>query len=266
MEIVILGNTIILDIIQIDPDEGDNMNNAKIAWDNALSRATLTGSVDDSNTGNLFDYMTTTFWGAGVGTSTVDIVLSSAENINCAAITAGNWADAGTVIEVYTDAGITKVGEISGLKNGQPYLFVFDSVLTSVLQIKFISVGDLSVGQVLFGSTLDFPVKASVGLQLGKFNNRDKVIGQMTENNAFGANSTVKRARDTISPFNLLPISWVNDTWVGFSGSHKGKPIWFSWNSSDNPLDVTFGHWSTDDVRYTSSFLSALNLTVKGHV
>jgi len=266
MEIVILGNTIILDNIPVEPDEDNNVNSARIAWDNALSRATLTGSVDPTNTDNLFDYMTTTFWNAGVGTVTVDIVLPSAENINCAAITAGNWADAGTIIEVYSDAGITKVGDISGLKNGQPFYFGFDSVLTSAMQIKFISTGNLNVGQVLFGKSLDFPVKASVGLQLGKFNNKDKVIGQMTENNAFGANSTVKRSRDTISPFNLLPISWVNDVWVDFSDSHRGKPIWFSWNSADNPLDVTFGHWSTDNVKYTSSFLSALNLTVKGHI
>lgn len=265
MEIVILGNAIILDNISQD-FEGDQMNNARIAWDNALSRATLTASNEQDSTPNVFDYMTTTFWAAGTGTVTLDIVLPSAENINCAAIAASNWADAGTVIEVYTDAGTTKVGEVSGLKNGQPFYFGFDNVVITTMQIKFLSTGDLSVGQILFGNSLDFPVKSSVGLQLGKFNNKDKVIGQMTENNAFGPNSTVKRSRDTVSPFKLLPISWLNDTWVDFSDSHKGKPIWFSWNSVDNPLDVTFGHWATNTVRYTSSFLSELTLTVKGHV
>lgn len=265
MEIEILSNAIILDNITGD-FEDDIMNNARLAWDNALTRGALTASNDQANVDNIFDYMTTTFWNAGAGSVTVDIVLSVSETIDCAAVTAGNWATAGAVIEIYTDAGITKVAEISGLKDGQPFYFEFDPVATTVLQIKFISSGDLQVGQVLFGESLKFPVKSSVGLQLGKFNNKDKVIGQMTENNAFGANSTVKRSRDTVSPFNLLPISWVNDTWVDFSDAHKGKPVWFSWNHIDNPLDTTFGHWSTNNVKYTSSFLSQLTLTIKGNV
>ena len=265
VEIAIVSNAIILDN-ESGNLNGDNMNNARLAWDNALSRATLTASVDQSNSINLFDYMTTTFWSAGTGTRTIDIVLPSAENIDCAAIAAANWADAGAIIEIYSDAGVTKVAEVSGLKNGQPYYFEFDSVFISVMQIKFISTSDLNVGQVLFGESLKFPVKSSVGLQLGKFNNKDKVIGQLTENNAFGGNSTVKRSRDTISPFNLLPISGVNDTWVDFSDAHKGKPVWFSWDSVNNPADTTYGHWSTDAVRYNTSFLSSLTLTVKGSV
>ena len=262
--IVIMGNVIIIDNSGID--EGENMNNSRIAWDNALSRATITASVDNTNAINLFDYMTTTFWAAGTGTSTVDIVLPFGEDIDCAAIAAGNWADAGAIIEIYSDAGITKVGEVSGLANGQPYYFEFDSVFITVMQIKFISTSDLNVGQALMGESLKIPVKASVGLQLGKFNNADKVIGQETENNAFGANSTIKRSRKTVSPFNLLPISWVNSDWVNFSDDHKGKPIWFSWDYLDNPLDTTFGHWSTNELRYTSSFLSAMVLTVEGNV
>ena len=114
---LISGNTIVLD----DPNNTGSRNNSRIAWDNVLTRATtVTGSVDVSNTPNLYDYMTTTFWNAGSGTQTVTITLPSAEDIDCAAIASGNWADAGTTIEVYSDAGITKVGEVSDLKNGQP--------------------------------------------------------------------------------------------------------------------------------------------------
>lgn len=266
IEIAIVSNAIILDVGEADTDEADGMNNARIAYDNALSRATIIASNDQAGTVNLFDHMTTSFWNASNGTVTLDITLPSNEAFDCAAVAAANWADSNTTIEIYTDAGVTKVGEVSGLKNGQPYYFEFEPVSTNVMQIKFISTGDLNVGQVLMGESLKFPVKSSVGLQLGKFNNKDKAIGQMTENNGFGANSTVKRSRDTISPFNLLPISWVNSDWVAFSDAFRGKPIWFSWDSVNNPADTTYGHWSTDPVKYTSSFLSSLTLTVKGQV
>lgn len=246
---------------------GENMNNSRIAWDNVLTRATtVTGSVDDTSTDNLFDYMTTTFWSAGSGTQTVTITLPTAETIDCAAVAAGNWADAGTVIEVYSDAGTTKVGEVSGLKNGQPYYFNFDPVSIAVMQFKFISSNALTVGQLMFGESMKIPTSASVGLQLGKFNNKDKVIGQLTELNALSSNSTVSRGRETIAPYQFLPISWIESDWVAFSDAQRGKPIWFSWDYLNNPSDCTFGHWSTDNVKYTSSFFSAFTLTVDGQI
>ena len=265
MTVSIASNTIVLD--NVGDNESNIMNNSKIAWDNALTRAiSVTCSSDALSSPNLFDYMTTTFWSAGSGIQTVDIVLPTAEAINCAAIAAGNWFTAGAVIEVYSDAGITKVGEISGLRDGQPYIFDFTSVSTSVLQFKFTSSGALNVGQLLVGKSLDLPTRASVGLQLGKFNNNDKVIGQLTETNAISSSSTVNRARDTIAPFQFVPIVWVESDWVGFSDSHKGKPIWFSWDNTNKPGDATFGNWSTDTIRYTSSFFTTFTLTVKGQV
>lgn len=265
IEINILSNAIIIDN-ETQIIDGEDMNKSRVAWANVLSSATLTASNDQDNVDNVFDYMTTTFWNAGTGVVTLDIVLAGGENIDCAAITAGNWADAATVIEVYSDAGVTKVGEVSGLKNGASYYFDFDPVFTAVMQIKFTSVNSLSVGQVLFGESLKFPVKSSIGLELGKFNNKDKVINQTTENNAFGANSTVARSRDTISPFNLIPIDWINNYWVNFSDSHLGRPIWFAWNAEGSPADTIYGHWTSTPVRYTSSFLSELTLTIKGNV
>lgn len=265
MTVSIASNTIVLD--NFGDNESNIMNHSIIAWDNALIRATtVTGSVDALSTPNLFDYMTTTFWAAGSGVQTVDIILPTAEAINCAAIAAGNWFTAGTVIEVYSDAGITKVGEISGLRDGQPYIFDFTSVSTSVLQFKFTSSGALNVGQLLVGKSLDLPTSASVGLQLGKFNNNDKVIGQLTETNAISSSSTVSRARDTVAPFQFVPITWIESDWVNFSDNHKGKPIWFSWNNLSNAGDATFGRWSTDTVKYTSSFFSAFTLTVNGQI
>lgn len=265
-EIVIMSNAIILDNTA-QTLEAEILNNSRIAYDNALSRATtITASADNSSTANLYDYMTTTFWTAGSGTVTIDIILPTAEDIDCAAITAGNWADAITTIEIYSDAGVTKVGEVSGLKNGQPYLFTFDSVNITTMQIKFISTNSLHVGQVLFGETLKIPTSASIGMQPGAFNNNDKVIGQNTENNGLGANSTVARNRETIAPYNLVPISWIESDWVDFKDDQKGKPIWFSWDSVNKLDQVTFGRWSTNQVKYTSSFFAQLTLTVKGHV
>lgn len=267
LEILIMGNAIVLDNSIDNLENMGPMNNSRIAWDNVLIRATtVTGSVDVSNTPNLYDYMTTTFWNAGSGTQTVTITLPGAEDIDCAAVAAGNWADAGTTIEVYSDAGITKVGEVSGLKNGQPYFFEFDSVSISVMQFKFISTGDLNVGQALFGESLKIPACANVGLRLGQFNNKDKVIGQITENNAFGSNSTVARGRDTVAPYSLIPISWVRSDWVDFSDAHRGKPVWFSWDQLNNPADVIFGHWSTNDIGYSRSTFSDITLTIKGQV
>jgi hypothetical protein len=264
-EVITLSNAIILDTTSTDTGI-DNMNNAVIGWDNALARAVITASNDQASTPNLFDYMTTSFWNAGAGTVTVDIVLPASEAIDCCAIAAGDWATAGTTIEVYSDAGVTKVGEVSGLKDNQPYMFSFDSVIISVMQVKFISSGDLNVGQVLMGESLKFPVNASIGLQLGKFNNEDLITSQKTENNAFGSNSTVARNRTTIAPFNSIPIDWLNTSWVEFSDAHKGKPVWFNWNVVDRPNDATFGHWSTNKAKYTSSFFSSIDLTIKGVV
>lgn len=265
MEVITLSNAIILDTTSADTGI-DNMNNAVIAWDNALSRSVITASNGQDTTPNLFDYMTTSYFDAGAGVVTVDIVLPIAENIDCCAVAAGNWASAGTTIEIYTDEGITKVAEASGLKDNQPYLFNFDPVVITTMQIKFLSTNALSVGLVLFGESLKFPVNASVGLQLGQFNNDDEVVSQKTENNAFGANSVVARSRTTVSPFKLIPISWVESSWVEFSDSHKGKPIWFNWNVVDRPNDSTFGHWSASKAKYDSSFLSSIDLTVKGVV
>jgi hypothetical protein len=261
-----MSNAIILDNSGAAPSVTAR-NNSRIAHNNALSRATtVTSATDSANTANLYDNMTTTFWNPGTGTVDVDITLPSAEDIDCAAIAAGNWADASTTIEVYSDLGTTKVGEISGLKNGQPYLFTFDSVFISTMRIRFISTGDLNVGQVLFGESLKIPNSASIGMQPGKFNNNDKVIGQRTESNGLSANSTVARSQETIAPYKLVPISWIESDWVVFVADYKGKPIWFSWDDLNKKTDVTFGHWSTSRVKYSSSFFADLTLTVKGHV
>lgn len=261
-----MSNAIILDNSTAQASSVPDKNNSRIAWDNALNRATVVSAIDNSNLPNIHDYTTTSFWSAGSGTVDIDITLGAAEDIDCCAIAAGNWAAAGTVIEVYSDAGVTKVGEISGLKDGQPHLFNFDSVFISVMRIRFISSNSLSVGQVLFGETLKFPTCANIGLQLGQFNNKDKVIGQKTENNAFGSNSIVARGRDTIAPYSLVPISWVRSDWIPFSDNHRGKPIWFSWNILDNPEDAIFGRWSTDSISFSKSTFSDIKLTVKGQI
>ena len=260
-----MSNTIVLDNTGgFDPSQTVSNANAKVAWDNALRRATVTSAVGQSTIPNLYDYTTTHFWTAGSGTVNVDITLNQAEDINCAAIAAGNWFSAGTVIEVYADGN--KVGEISGLKDNQPHLFVFDSVFTADLQIRFISTGSLFVGQVLFGKSLDFPKGVNLGLELGQFNNEDQVNGMITEENNFGSSTSVARSRTTVAPFDLIPQAWFRSFWQPFSDSHKGKPIWFGWNTADYPNEIIFGSWKADNINYSRSTFLPITLTVKGVV
>lgn len=243
---------------------GDNLQNSRILWDNLLIGATVTSANDSANIPNLYDYMTTTFWNAGSGSVDLLVTLPLAADIDCAGVAAGNWAEAGTVIEVYSDNGTTKVGELSGLKDNQPHLFTFDSVFTNTILFRFISTGNLFVGQVGAGECMNIPACPTLGTMLGQFNNDDKVISQKTENNAFGSNSVVPRSRETMVPYTVIPISWVYDEWTNFSDEHKGKPIWFGWDTKNNPLDITFGHWSTNKLSYSKSTFTDLTLTVKG--
>ena len=262
---IIVGNAIILDNTESNLEDGIPMNNSRIAWDNALTRATLTSTDDPSNVDNVFDYMTTTFWEAGTLSATLDITLDATEAINCAGVAAGNWTQAGATIQVY--AGGNLVGQVSGLKDGQPYLFEFDEVTTNNLSFVFNSnSGSLSIGQLMAGKILEIPRCASIGLQLGQFNNKDKVIGQLTENNAFAANSTVARGRETVAPYSLLPIDWVRSDWKEFSDNHKGKPIWYAWDNFSYPYETIFGHWSASDIPFSRSTYADLTLTVKGQV
>lgn len=255
-----------MDLLVVDLNKVQGRNNSHIAWDNVLRRGTVTSAVDSANLPNLHDYMTTSFWNPGVGSVDLDVTLPLAEDINCCAIAAGNWTDAGVSIKVYSDAGITLVGEVVGLKNGQPYMFIFDTIKTTTMRISFTSTGSLSIGQIFFGETLQMPTPASIGMKAGRFNNRDKIISQKTENNASGPNSTVSRSRETVAPYNLVPISFLENEWSNFVDSHTGRPVWFSWDAVNKLTDVTFGHWKSNDPRYTKSFFSQITLTVKGQI
>lgn len=252
-----------------EPDlEVVQLQNSKLLWSNELDGATITTTNDQSNVINLYDNMTTQKWNAGTGTVDLDIVLDS-KTLDGVGIAAGNWQTAGTTIEVWNTEPATdvKLGEVNGLSNGAPHLFIFDKAIYTNIRIRFISTGDLNVGQVGLGEVLTFPCLPTLGMELGKFNNADAETSSVTEGNAFGSTTLNQRSRNNVYPFQGISFDWVRNNWTNFSDTHKGKLVWFLWDYENASEDTVFGHWSTTSpVSYSRATYTDITLRILGHV
>lgn len=243
---------------------GLDLGNSHIGWRNLIDETTVSSVVDPDNLGFLYDNMTSLFWNAGVGTVDVDINFTSATFINWVGVANGNWQSASTTIEIYIGNDTNQVAELSGLSDGDPMMFVFDAIETSFVRIRFISAGDLKVGEAGTGLTIKLPCLPNLGMSLGKFNNDDKVFSKRTEDDLLASSSLVKRSRTTMATYGTVSIAWLRLFWVLFSNEHKGKPVWFLWDNKGAPLDVSYGHWQSNKVSYDRATYSTIALSIIG--
>lgn len=243
---------------------GIDYGHSHIGWRNKLDLETVSSLVDPDNLGFLYDNMTSLFWNAGAGTVDVDITFLTSTFINWVGVANGNWLSAGTTIEIYIGNDTNKVAELSGLSDGDPMMWVFDDLETTFVRIRFISDGELKVGEAGTGQSIKFPCLPNTGLKLGKFNNNDKVFAKRTEDDLLAASSTIKRSRTTAASYEFVSIDWVRLFWVTFSNQHKGRLVWFLWDSLDRPYDVSFGHWDANEVGYTKSTFARIDFAVIG--
>lgn len=236
-----------------------------IGFNSIIQDATITATENQGQTGFLRDNMTSLYWQSTTGDNQVEFTLAAPSTINWAGIAGGDWFSAQCTIEVYVNSLATKVAEIVGLRDGQPFMWVFDDqiVVTSVI-FRFIHNGNLKVGELGFGQAIQFPCFPDVGLTLAKFNNDDVEYGKVTEDQIFAATSLLKRARTTRANYSIVAVSWVRDFWINFVDTQRGKLVWFLWDAVGHPQDISFGQWSTNAVGYTRSTHSSINFNVSG--
>lgn len=246
---------------------------SRIGWDNAYTRATIVGGGGNPELYDAVrDNMTNIFYQpSSVNTDfSIQAVFDNPEDINWIGVAAGNWATAEATINVYTNdpvGGTILQGQVTGLRDGDPFMWVFDTVLgADLVSINIVSNGNIKIGEVGCGKTLDLPCLPSLGMEWGRYNNLDEIIGRKTENDLFASASVLPRARRFAGNYELTPIDWIRTDWVPFSDTHKGKLVWFMWDVFAHPFDVAFGHWNAGVIAYDRSTYANINLEIMGDI
>lgn len=245
----------------------------KLAYKNAGKNAfAVTASHNTSKLAALTDDMTTIKWRPGVvGVSFVQFESSlfntgtgtGFTEFDYIGVTGANWATAGATLSVYDNNG-TLLAQASGFRDNQPVFAVFAERTATALKFEFTCDNDLlEVGEIYYGKTFGLPRNVSVGYSPGRWTNNDIITTGRTEANQF-SNSTV-RARGTTERFsiNYVPLSFMDGQYVNFINEAKGLPVFFLWNQNERSQAV-YGYWDASAPRFTSSFYSSIDLTIRG--
>lgn len=238
----------------------------------AKTAANVTASHDFSSTPALYDDMTTVKWRPNVsGVSYVQFESTQFANgvgqnlpvYDYAGVVGCNWGSAGATLTIKDESG-NIISQITGLRDNQPAFLVFEKRSTGAIKFEFDAANaNLEVGEIYFGKTTELPRNVKVGYMPGRWKFNDIITNGRTEANQF-SNSTV-RARGTEERFSIdfVPISFMEVQYVNFINDAKGLPVFFLWNQNERNQAV-YGTWEASDPRFTSSFYSSIDLTIRG--
>lgn len=244
----------------------------KLAYKNAAKNAfNVTASHDTSSLDALTDDMTTLKWRPAVsGTSYVQFESSlfsgsgsALEPFDYIGVTGVNWNKAGATLSVY-DNNDTLIAQASGFRDNQPVFAVFAERTATALKFEFTCDNDtLEVGEIYYGSTFEFPRNVKVGYQPARWNSNDLVTNSRTEANQF-SNSTIRK-RGSTEQFNIdfVPLEFMDNQYRTFINEAQGLPVFFLWNQNEKEQAV-YGAWEASTPRFTSSFYSQIQLTIRG--
>lgn len=235
----------------------------RLAWRNEIdSSSTITATHDSASTGYLYDGMTTAKWRPAAKVSSVTFT-DGFIDVDYVGIAGVNWNSAGCSVAIY-DQDDTLLASASGLKDNQPLLFIITKAIYSSIKVEFTCTNtNLEVGEIYIGEALKFPRNVKVGYQPGRWNTEDEIVWQRTENNQFAG--SIVRSRGTTERYQVdfLPLAFMDNEWVDFMTTAKGKAVFFLWNK-DETHHAAYGHWSTNGHRFTNSFFSSVSMTIKG--
>lgn len=243
------------DVVAVDKDP-------RLAYSSMASASTITASHDTDSVGYLYDNMTTLKWRPANTTSSIqfDGTFTDADYVGIAGV---NWQSAGASV-IVKDASDNVLGNISGLRDNQPVLFVFTKATHTRILLEFsCSNTSLEVGEVYFGESMQFPRNVSIGYKPGRWSSNDIVSESRTEGNQFGG--SIVRSRGTTENFtiNHVPVEFMEDEYKSFQNDAKGIPVFFLWNKA-NSNHAVYGNWSATSPTFTTSILSSISLTING--
>lgn len=235
-----------------------------IMYKNAMIGATVTAGGDVSR---LCDWMTNIFYSAAAGTINIDLDISS-QSINCFALAGVNWSSGGVTARLFSWNGSAYVqqAEISGLRDSQPAMRVFNTVTTSKVRIQFVATSQLYIGEAAFGLALQMPSLPAVGLQPGEWSDEDDVTISQTQSLNFGASTIQRKGSEQVMQFNYVAPSFIDNEFNAMRAEAKGRPVWVGWDLSNRLNSVIFGHWSASKPKFDSSYFTSLSMTIRGAV
>lgn len=251
-----MSNLFVIDTDQVTHKE------PRLAWKNEIdSNTTITTSFDSANTGYLYDGMTTAKWRPADLSPSITFT-QGFNDVDYVALAGVNWQSAGASVAIY-DQDDNLLGSASGMFDNQPVFFIITKAIYSAIKVSFTCTNTtLEVGEIYIGEALKFPRNVKVGYMPGRWNTNDEIVWQRTEGNQFAG--SIVRARGTEERFEVqfLPLSFMDNDWVDFIRTAKGKAVFFVWNKDE--FDAVYGHWNASDSRFTNSFYSSVSMTIKG--
>lgn len=242
---------------------GASAKSSYIMYVNRMPECTVTAGGDVSR---LHDWMTNIMYSAAAGTTKIDLTLPLEDAVNCVALAGVNWVAGGVTCSFYTYNGSAYVlkCELSGVRDGQPVMRVFDQVYTDRVRFVFTQTSTLYVGEAAFGEALQLPSLPSVGMQPAEWSDEDEVTTSTTQGMNIGASTVEAKGSTQTMEFKYITVDYMDNQWNAMRRTAKGRPIWVGWNQKDRLASVIFGHWSYQAPKFTSSVFSELQLTVRG--
>lgn len=271
MEIV-MGGAIIVE--SADPGQEDEMSYCHILYKNELADPTTSfttvhttgGQLDEASIPNIYYDNTTATWKPEEGTIYCDVTFDELTEINSFAIAACNSGTAEIAFAIVDLTDDRNMVAFSGVADNAPHLAVFDTILTTRMRIVIAATANCRIGQMALGKTLHLPTAPTLGLELGKFNNKDKQVTSVTEGNNIIGSSMQKRLRKTSVPIKHVPFTWVREHWVPFADNYQGALVWLGWDVKNYPEDTVYGNWVTKgSISFQKATSTDITIEVTGY-
>jgi hypothetical protein len=221
---------------------GDDSTLPRIAWESALTGATIAGEngsasaavEDDGSVDHVADWIPWTFWRpvTAVGTYTITAVLDDTYTINGFAM-AGHDATGNVAMDTWDGAAWVEFAAVSAAGDGSCIYLTGDPVATTQLRFRFAAITYLAV--LWAGEDVELPEGVGPGwtdplLALRAVtkpeSTRDGVwLGAVVEQWNARLSLDLKNVQDT----------WARDYWIPFLRTCSTQPFFLHWNNVDWP-------------------------------